>query len=76
MPMESIVLGETINYLLTHGFHSKKELASEIGVSYRTLLNCCMGKGTDRAMNTVSTKLIRYCVENRIMLGEAIRLLS
>lgn len=72
--MESIVLEEAVNYLLAHGFRSKKELASEIGVSYRILLNCCLGKGTHNAMSIVSAKLIRYCIENRVMLGEAIRL--
>lgn len=72
--MENIVLEEAVNYLLAHCFRSKKELASEIGVSYRSLLNCCMGKGTHNAMCIVSARLIRYCVENRVMLGEAIRL--
>ena len=72
--MERIVLLEAVEYLLAHGFRSKKELGSEIGVPYRILLNCCMGKGTHNAMCIVSVRLIRYCAENRIMLGEAIRL--
>ena len=71
--MERAVLIETSEYLLAHHFRNKKEMACEIGVSYRTLLNCCMGKGTHNATNIVSAKLIRYCVENWIMLGEAIR---
>ena len=72
--MERAVLIETSEYLLAHHFRNKKEMACEIGVSYRTLLNCCMGKGTHNAMCIVSARLIWYCVENRIMLGEAIRL--
>ena len=72
--MEHMVLKELVNYLLAHGFRSKKELASEIGVSYRALLNCCMGKGTHNAMCIVSARLIWYCVANQIMLGEAISL--
>ena len=72
--MENIVLREMVEYLLAYCFRSKKEMACEIGVSYRALLNCCTGRGTNRAMNTVSAKLLRYCVENRIALGEAISL--
>ena len=72
--MESVVLKDTVEYLLAHCFRSKKEMANEIGVSYRTLLNCCQGKSTHRAMNTVSAKLIRYCIKKRILLGEAISL--
>ena len=72
--MESIVLRDTVEYLLAHCFRNKKEMACEIGVSYRLLLNCCTGKGTHRAMNVVLMKMIWYCAENRIMLGEAITL--
>lgn len=72
--MESVVIQEVVEYLLAHYFRSKKELASEICISYRTLLNCYTGKGTQSTMSIVSARLIRYCVENRIMLGEAIRL--
>lgn len=72
--MESLILRDTVEYLLANCFRNKKEMACKIGVSYRSLLNCCAGKGTHRAMDVVFTKTIRYCVENRIMLGEAISL--
>lgn len=72
--MENHIFREIVEYLLKHCFHSKKEIAHEIGVSYRVLLNCCTGKGTHRAMNTVSAKILRYCVKNRITLGDAISL--
>lgn len=47
--MESVVIQEVVEYLLAHYFRSKKELASEICISYRTLLNCYTGKGKSRA---------------------------
>lgn len=72
--MDSFILREAVEYLLTSCFRSKKEIASEIGVSYRSLLNCCNQKGTYWDINIVSAKLIRYCVEKQITLHEAINL--
>ena len=65
---------EIVNHLLEHYFRNKKEMAREINVSYRSLLNCCTGKGTRQSINTVTAKLIRYCMEKRIALSDAINL--
>lgn len=72
--MENIILQEAIEYLRVFCFRNKKEMACEIGVSYRSLLNCCTGKSTPHNVNIVSAKLIRYCVKNRIALSESINL--
>lgn len=75
LSMEIIVFQNMVEHLLLHYFRSKKELACKTGVSYRLLLNCCIGKGTRKAMYNVSAGILRYCVENRIALGDAINLL-
>lgn len=72
--MEKLVFQNIVEYLLMHRFRTKKDMACEIGISYRILLNCYAGKGTHQAMNIVSAKLLRYCIVNRIALGDAISL--
>ena len=70
--MENVVFQAMTEFLLRHCFRNKKDLARKIGISYRTFLNCCSGKGTHRAINDASSKLLRYCIENKIALDDAI----
>lgn len=65
--MESLILRDTVEYLLANCFRNKKEIACKIGVSYRSLLNCCAGKGTHRAMDGPDIKT--SCILRKNMIG-------
>lgn len=70
--MELKVTQYIIQYLLGHGYASKKALAEQFGIPYRTLIRVC-GKDADRRTATrVTRSLIRGCVAQRIPIENAL----
>ena len=65
--MNELLLQMT-NYLLTNTFSSKRMMADALGISYRTLLNVCTGRGSTKNINEVTSAILRYCIQHHISL--------
>ena len=70
--MEYLVL-QLIDYLLEHSFASKRNMADALGISYRTLLNVCAGRGSTKNINEVTSAILRYCIQHHISLEPALQ---
>lgn len=70
--MEEKVKLHLAQYLLAHDFCSKRAMAQKLELSYRTLLKVCAGKGSRRNLTTVTDRILRYCIQHRIPLDEAL----
>ena len=70
--MNELLLQMT-NYLLTNTFSSKRMMAEALGISYRTLLNVCAGRGTTKNINEVISAILRYCIQHHISLEQALQ---
>ena len=62
-----------IDYLLKRHFPNKKDMADALGISYRTLLNVCAGRGTTKNINEVTSAILRYCIQHHISLEPALQ---
>ena len=69
--MESKIAVFLIQYLLETGMQSKKVLATEIEIPYRTLLKVHAGKGDKQNSTTVTNHILRYCIKEKIELEAA-----
>ena len=70
--MNELLLQMT-NYLLTNTFSSKRMMADALGISYRTLLNVCAGRGSTKNINEVTSAILCYCIQHRISLEPALQ---
>ena len=70
--MNELLLQMT-NYLLTNTFSSKRMMADALGISYRTLLNVCAGRGSTKNINEVTSTILRYCIQHHISLEPALQ---
>lgn len=66
-------INRLVTYLLKNHFHSKREMADALGISYRTLLNVCMGRGSPKNNNDVISAILRYCIQHHISLEPALQ---
>ena len=62
-----------IDYMLKHTFSSKRTMADALGISYRTLLNVCAGRGSTKNINEVTSAILRYCIQHHISLEPALQ---
>ena len=69
--MNELLLQMT-NYLLTNTFSSKRMMTDALGISYRTQLNVCAGRGTTKNINEVTSAILRYCIQHHISLEPAL----
>lgn len=53
------LLAQVITYLLKNHFPSKRNMADSLGISYRTLLNVCVGRGSTKNINEVTSAILR-----------------
>lgn len=67
------VLKKMITYLLSDHFSSKCKMADALGISYRTLLNVCAGRGSTKNINEVTSAILRYCIQHHISLEPALQ---
>ena len=67
------VLGQMVTYLLKDHFPSKRSMADTLGISYRTLLNVCAGRGSTKNINEVTSAILRYCIQHHISLEPALQ---
>ena len=72
--MEYQVIQTLVQYLLATAFSSKKEMAQQMGIPYRTLLNACNAASSLRVKANATEQIIRYCIRQRIALGNAINI--
>lgn len=70
--MEILVVN-LIDYILKHTFTSKRMMADALGISYRTLLNVCMGRGSTKNNTKVTSAILRYCIQHQISLESALQ---
>ena len=59
-----IVLEQMMTYLLKSHFSSKRNMSEALGISYRTLLNVCAGRGSTNNINEVTSAILRYCIQH------------
>ena len=57
-----------VQYLLETTFHTKKDMADHIGVTYRQLLGVSVGKGSSHSELEVTDHILRYCIKHQISL--------
>ena len=62
------LLAQVITYLLKDHYPSKRNMADALGISYRTLLNVCAGRGSTKNINEVTSAILRYCIQHQISL--------
>lgn len=55
-----------VAYSLLHRFPSKKAMASQTGIPYRTLLRLFRGQSTTKDVAHVMEGMARYCMIRRI----------
>ena len=60
-------------YMLKTHFSSKCLMAEKLGISYRTLLNVCAGRGSTKNINEVTSAILRYCIQHHISLEPALQ---
>ena len=70
--MEHQIIQRLVQYLLLSGFPSKKAIAQQMGIPYRTLLNACDQESSLRIKAKATEQIIRYCIRQRIALVNAI----
>lgn len=70
--MEHLIIQRLVQYLLLSGFPSKKAIALQTGIPYRTLLNACDQESSLRIKAKATEQIIRYCIRQRIPLVNAI----
>lgn len=70
--MENRITLLVAEYLLKERFRSKKQMATALGLQYRSLLNACSGKGNSQCYEKVLKATLRYCVKNGIRLDSVI----
>lgn len=70
--MEHQIIQRLVQYLLLAGFPSKKAIAQQMGIPYRTLLNACDQESSLRIKAKATEQIIRYCIRQRIALVNAI----
>ena len=67
------VIFRIVGYLLERYFPSKRVMADTLGISYRTLLNVCTGRGSTKNINEVTSAILRYCIQHHISLEPALQ---
>lgn len=67
------VIFRIVDYLLERYFPSKRVMADALGISYRTLLNVCAGRGSTKNINEVTSAILRYCIQHHISLEPALQ---
>ena len=70
--MNDVIL-QMISFLLANVFPSKRNMADALGISYRTLLNVCAGRGSTKNINEVTSAILRYCIQYHISLEPALQ---
>lgn len=70
--MEHLIIQRLVQYLLLSGFPSKKAIALQTGIPYRTLLNACDQESSLRIKAKATEQIVRYCIRQRIPLVNAI----
>ena len=68
-----IVLAQMTTYLLKSQFSSKRNMSDALGISYRTLLNVCTGRGSAKNINEVTSAILRYCIQHHISLEQGLQ---
>ena len=66
--MEEEFVKYLICYLLEEQFHSKKEMAEQMGISYRELINASTGQCTQKTAVSVTGHILRYCIRQKVPL--------
>ena len=66
--MENRITALITEYLAREHIQSKKQMASVLGVRYRSLLNACSGKCSRKCHYQIVETIIQYCVANGIRL--------
>lgn len=72
--MELYCITRLTDFLTSDTFRSKKDLAEQTGIPYRTLLRVCTGQASKRNELQVLERIIRYCVQHRIPIDRALEL--
>ncbi len=72
--MELYCITRLADFLTVHTFRSKKELAEQTGIPYRTLLRVCTGQASKRNELQVMERIIRYCVQHQIPIDRSLEL--
>ena len=67
------VLGQMVTYLFKDHFPFTRSMADFLGISYRTLLNVCAGRGSTKNINEVTSAILRYCIQHHISLEPALQ---
>ena len=67
------IVNQMVNYLIKQRFPSKRSMADALGISYRTLLNVCAGRGSTKNINEVTSAILRYCIQHHISLEPALQ---
>lgn len=70
--MEKLLV-QVITCLLKNHFPPKRNMADALGISYRTLLNVCTGRGPTKNINEVTSAILRYCIQHHISLEPALQ---
>ena len=53
-------------YLLTHYFSSKKEMAEKLNISYRALLRLCRHEHSERDAQAIMIGIAQFCMKEQI----------
>jgi len=72
--MERELTQQMMRYVLNSCFATKKAMASELDVPYRTLLNAFEQKSSRRITTGVAERILHYCIRQRIPIENAIQL--